>query len=197
MTAVLVISLGAVAGGVHVAGGSNRPTPDPPPSADAIIGARPERCLDAQKGIRFYRAAYTANRTAMWKPGAPPRAWYDCATTRRRASEWRAKAKAAREKLVEWRAYQYDWASWLPPGWRGVARCETQTNWRHRNSEYEGAFGFAVGSWDSFVRSADPKAGPYPASAADATPRQQYEVALAIYRLYGLSGWGCRGAFYS
>ena len=78
--------------------------------------------------------------------------------------------------------------------WVRIATCETGFNWRHNNSSYEGAFGFAEGSWDTFKHRADRKAGPYPEDAWQATPRQQYEVALAIWRAYGLSGWGCRGA---
>lgn len=90
--------------------------------------------------------------------------------------------------------YHFSWRQWLPAKWQRIAMCETHLNWRHANSSFQGAFGFATSSWDSFVPRADPKAGPYPSEAYLATPRQQYEVALAIYRRYGLSGWGCRAA---
>lgn len=95
--------------------------------------------------------------------------------------------------------YHYNWQQWLPDKWQRIVACETgygkrPGNWRHANSSFQGAFGFATSSWDAFVPRADPKAGPYPSEAYLATPRQQYEVALAIYRMYGLSGWGCRGA---
>lgn len=97
------------------------------------------------------------------------------------------------------REYQYDWAAWLPDKWQRIGACETgygkrPGNWQHNSGTYQGAFGFAVSSWDAFVPYADPHAGPYPSEAYLATPRQQYEVALAIYRRYGLSGWGCRNA---
>lgn len=158
-----------------------------------------ERCPDAQNAIGFYRRAYTASRNAMHLAGAVPRVWYPCAAAKRRATEWRDRAAVAREKLAAWKAYHYDWASWLPDKWQRIGACETgygrrPGNWRHWNTGYEGAFGFAHSSWDGFVRSADPKAGPYPASAAQATPRQQWEVALAIWRRYGFTGWGCRNA---
>ena len=84
--------------------------------------------------------------------------------------------------------YEQDWQTWLPDKWRRIGMCETQLNWQHSNSSYEGAFGFAVGSWDAF------KLPGYPDAAWQASPWQQYQVALAIYHRYGFSGWGCRGA---
>ena len=160
----------------------------------------PERCPGTQQAIGFYRRAYTASRTEMGLQGAVPRAWYPCDVARRRAAEWRGRAGRAHVEYVAWHTYQFDWQKWLPRSWYGVGSCETgyggDPNWRHNSGSYQGAFGFAVSSWDGFVASADKKAGPYPSEAYLATPRQQYEVALAIYRRYGLSGWGCRGAFY-
>jgi hypothetical protein len=110
-----------------------------------------------------------------------------------------AKAAAAHRAWTRWFEYQYAWSEWLPEKWQRIGACETgygkrPGNWRHSNSAYEGAFGFAKQSWDSFKYRADPKAGPYPEDAWQATPRQQYEVALAIWRAYGFSGWGCRNA---
>ena len=75
--------------------------------------------------------------------------------------------------------------SWLPPTWWAIGMCETQLNWRHNSGTYQGAFGFYRGSWDSFA-----PAG-YPSEAYNATPWQQYQVALRIWRRYGFSGWGC------
>ena len=83
---------------------------------------------------------------------------------------------------------QWNWAAWLPDKWRRIGVCETQLNWRHSNSSYQGAFGFAISSWDGF------KNAGYPDEAWQATPWQQYQVALNIYARYGLSGWGCRNA---
>jgi hypothetical protein len=120
------------------------------------------------------------------------------------------KARAAHRAYDRWVEYHWHWSAWLPDKWQRIGACETgygrrPGNWRHDASRdtnhdgeadtgYEGAFGFAVSSWDAFKYRADPKAGPYPNAAWQATPRQQYEVALAIYRAYGFSGWGCRGA---
>lgn len=86
------------------------------------------------------------------------------------------------------RARQWHWESWLPDKWRRIGICETGLNWQHYNSSYEGAFGFATSSWDAF------KPAGYPDHASQASPWQQYQVALAIYRRYGMSGWGCRNA---
>lgn len=90
-------------------------------------------------------------------------------------------------------SWQYKWWVWLPDKWQRIGACETgygkkPGNWRHHNSSYQGAFGFATSSWDAF------KPRGYPADADQATPWQQYVVALRIYKRYGLSGWGCRNA---
>lgn len=157
-------------------------------------------CTDAQQGITYYRKAYTASREKMGLVGAVPRVWYrDCEVVRRRAGEWMERAKNARLELHAWTQNQWNWARWLPDKWQRIGACETgygqrPGNWKHNSGSYQGAFGFANQSWDSFVPHADPTWGPYPSEAYEATPRQQYEVALAIYRRYGLSGWGCRAA---
>lgn len=109
-----------------------------------------------------------------------------------RYAQWVLKRWASRwndclQDQQEWQR-QYDWETWLPDKWRRIGVCETQLNWRHSNSSYQGAFGFAVSSWDAF------KLPGYPDEAWQATPWQQYQVALAIYDRYGFSGWGCRGA---
>lgn len=155
------------------------------------------RCPGARKAVHYYRAAYARHRRAQSLPGPVPFVRYDCRATVRRAAEWRERAGRELLRAIRYRRYQYDWRSWLPRHWYRVGSCETgyggDPNWRHSNGSYQGAFGFAISSWDGFVRHADPKAGPYPAEAWQATPRQQYEVALAIYRRYGMSGWGCKG----
>lgn len=122
-----------------------------------------------------------------------------CERARYLAKRWRAKAYAARMAYERWYVYHYDWPSWLPDKWQRIGACETgygrrPGQWTWNSGTYQGAFGFYHGSWDAFVGSANPKAGPYPSEAYNATPRQQYEVALAIWRRYGFSGWGCRGA---
>lgn len=92
------------------------------------------------------------------------------------------------KQILERRKYEWNWQAWLPDKWQRIGQCETGLNWRHHNSSYQGAFGFATSSWDAF------KLPGYPADADQASPWQQYQVALAIYRRYGLSGWGCRNA---
>jgi hypothetical protein len=167
------------------------------PAGKGCIDAKPvfvERC-SARKAIKFY-----AGRIAYWrhKMGAgsqrPRASVHPVACPRFLAHVLQRKAYAARRAYGRWVEYHYHWQAWLPDKWRRIGICETGLNWQHSNSSYEGAFGFALRSWDSFVPYADRKAGPYPANAYLATPRQQYEVALAIWRRYGLSGWGCRGA---
>jgi hypothetical protein len=162
------------------------------------ITQRQAGCDDSQRAITYYRQAYRDRREAMWQEGPVPRTWYHrCGDVRRRAVAWRNKAQQAAEAYDAWNSYQFDWQKWLPSHWYRVGSCETgyggSPNWRHSNSSFQGAFGFATSSWDTFVQHADPKAGPYPSEAYLATPRQQYEVALAIYRRYGMSGWGCKG----
>jgi hypothetical protein len=112
------------------------------------------------------------------------------------ATVLKRKAHAARLAYGRWHHYHYAWRIWMPAKWQRIIQCETQSNFQHWYSAtgYQGAFGFAPSSWDGFRDEADPKAGPYPADANQGTPRQQYEVALAIYRRYGLRGWGCRNA---
>ncbi len=85
-------------------------------------------------------------------------------------------------------ARQWNWQAWLPDKWRRIGVCETGLNWQHYNSGYQGAFGFATQSWDQF------KLDGYPEDANQASPWQQYQVALAIWRRFGFSGWGCRNA---
>ncbi len=102
-------------------------------------------------------------------------------------ARWQHRLAACRAVLTE-RARQWNWQAWLPDKWRRIGVCETGLNWQHYNSSYEGAFGFATSSWDQF------KPAGYPDHASQASPWQQYQVALAIWRRYGFSGWGCRGA---
>lgn len=73
---------------------------------------------------------------------------------------------------------------WLPEMWYRLGVCETGLNWRHSTTDYGGAFGFYRGSWDDY------KPGGYPDEPEQATPREQYVVALRIAR-DGLGGWGC------
>lgn len=90
-------------------------------------------------------------------------------------------------------AWQYRWQVWLPDKWQRIGACETgygkrPGNWHWNSGTYQGAFGFHYTSWDRF------RPAGYPSEAYQATPWQQYMVALAIWRRFGLSGWGCRNA---
>lgn len=158
------------------------------------------RCATAWKAVRYYRAKTAEHRQALGASALPPvEQNASCRRLRERARYWQNTAKATRVAVDRYRAYHYDWPSWLPDKWQRVGACETgygkrPGRWDWNSGTYQGAFGFYHGSWDAFVSRADPKAGPYPSEAYEATPRQQYEVALAIWRAYGFSGWGCRGA---
>ena len=174
-------------------------------SQPAALTKAPEHHCTARKAVKFY-----AGRIAYWRDkmraGRSGTQLETAAAHRKRMSNPRIpcpqylahalqrKAYGLRKEYARYVEYHWHWSAWLPDKWRRIGICETGLNWRHSNSSYEGAFGFALSSWDAFVPYADRKAGPYPANAYLATPRQQYEVALAIWRRYGLSGWGCRGA---
>lgn len=78
---------------------------------------------------------------------------------------------------------------WLPDKWYNLAVCESgenPPNWKHSSGTYEGAFGFYTGTWTDY------KPNWIKASRAIyATPKQQYAVALILYKEYGHSPWGC------
>ncbi len=184
MIAILAISF---------SGTQNSGAGEPLSATPSPVKAAPEHCPSVIAAVRFY-----SRRLNEWKVrmGAgstlKPRRLTAC--PRYLAKVLRAKTYAAHKAYERWHDYQYAWSHWLPQKWVRIGICETGLNWQHSNSSYEGAFGFALQSWDSFVPRANPKAGPYPPNAYMATPRQQYEVALAIYRMFGFSGWGCRNA---
>jgi len=85
-------------------------------------------------------------------------------------------------------SWQWKYKAWMPAVWQRVAQCESGSNppnWKHDSGTYQGAFGFYHGSWDAF------RPARYPSNAADASPWQQYRVALRIHARYGFTGWGC------
>jgi transglycosylase-like protein len=91
-------------------------------------------------------------------------------------------------------SWQWNWQVWLPEKWQRIGACETgygqrPGRWDWNSGTYQGAFGFAVSSWDQFK-----PVSWWPDEAYDATPWQQYVVALEIHKRYGFSGWGCRNA---
>jgi hypothetical protein len=90
-------------------------------------------------------------------------------------------------------SWQWKWWVWLPDKWQRIGACETgygkrPGRWDWNSGTYQGAFGFYHGSWDAF------RPPHYPSEAYLASPWQQYQVALRIWRRYGFSGWGCRNA---
>lgn len=90
------------------------------------------------------------------------------------------------EKIIEY-DYQYNWQSWLPGNWQGVARCETHFNWEHNNSSFVSAFGI---SWREY--NADAAYMGAPPWHVRHTPRDQYKAALGHYARFG-DGWSCPG----
>ena len=174
-------------------GHTTSPAADPPPKQHKV-----KACPSVQRALAFYTARYV--HWTELRAGAPKLADHRGSKCPRYLLNIRkAKAVAAHQAWNRYFRYHWAWSEWLPDKWQRIGACETgygrrPGNWRHHNPSYAGAFGFATSSWDAFKYRADPKAGPYPEDAWQATPRQQYEVALAIYRAYGFSGWGCRGA---
>jgi len=200
--AILVITISGSSGGT----GGHAAAPSADSRAQGHLTATrvipPENCPSVRKALRYYTAQYL-----HWTGLRVGAVTHPMPAGKTRCPRYllhirQAKARAARKAWNAYFHYQYAWSDWLPGKWARIAICETPItknghrtmNWRHSNSSYEGAFGFAKSSWDSFKYRADPKAGPYPEDAWQATPRQQYEVALAIWRMFGFSGWGCRNA---
>lgn len=203
MAAVVTASLFMLQGSAP-AGTAAEPTRElagpasPAQAAQPISRYTSSRSCSAHRAVRFYSRRLSEHRARMGAPTAEARGTvgrcprYLAQVLKRKAFAWRKRAE-------RWYAYHHDWPSWLPDKWQRVGACETgygqrPGRWDWNSGTYQGAFGFYHGSWDAFVPRADRKAGPYPSEAYLATPRQQYEVALAIWRMFGFSGWGCRGA---
>lgn len=156
--------------------------------------AAPEKCPTAHAGLRFYVRRLNEHRSLMGL--SPQRHKITQSCPRYLAQVWKHKARAARLAYERWHHYHYSWADWLPDRWQRIGACETgygrrPGQWTWNSGTYQGSFGFHYGTWDSYRHRADPKAGPYPDDAYEATPRQQYEVALAVYRAVGYGAWGC------
>jgi hypothetical protein len=110
-----------------------------------------------------------------------------CNWVRRAASLVRTRAHSARLAYYRWRD-EWNWRAWLPAKWYRIARCETGVRWDWDSGRYQGAFGFWYGTWDAY------KPRGAPSEAFLATPREQYEAALNVYRAVGYEAWGCGGA---
>lgn len=153
-------------------------------------------CDDAKRAVTYYRHAYAAHRAVQRLSGPVPRVWYrDCDAVRRRAADWRDRAKAERERAAAWWEYHFDWPAWLPRNWYLVGSCETgyggDPNFAHSVPGFVSAFGITRTNYAIDARwaggpqwSDDPEKRP--------TPRQQYQAALAHYEHHG-DGWGCPG----
>lgn len=153
-----------------------------------------ERCPQAQKAIGFYRQKYAAHRERMGLAGPVPRVWYGCNAARRRADQWRFKAKEAAIAVREWVEYHYAWEEWLPANWQALGACETgygrrPGNFHHANSGFVSAFGISRSIYD---RDAAYYGGPPWDDRNHPTPRQQYLAALGHYAMFG-DGWTCPG----
>jgi hypothetical protein len=144
-------------------------------TATATAGRSP-----AEKVARTITATWTCQDTIGAPRTKAPNVWAKHSAGYRK---WQLRVWQARLETCR----QWNYKAWLPAHWQRVAQCETQTNWRHSNSSHQGAFGFAVSSWDGY------RLPGYPGEAWQATPWQQYQVALQIYNRFGMSGWGCKG----
>jgi len=98
-----------------------------------------------------------------------------------------AVASSAAEAAPSW---QYKYKVWMPVHWQNLAECESGSdppNWQHDSGTYQGAFGFYTGTWDQY------RLDGYPREAYQATPWQQWRVALRVARATGgiRFPWGC------
>ena len=177
----------------HATADSTTPPAPPPKKMASSIFIPPEHCADSQNAIVYYRRAYTNSRTKMRLQGAVARAWYPCDAARRRAGEWRDKAKAARAQLEQWLSYHYDWQKWLPANWYRVGSCETgyggAPDFTFANGRFVSAFGISRSIYD---RDAAHAGVPPWNDSNPPTPREQYLAALGHYDMFG-DGWGCPG----
>ena len=159
----------------------------------------PENCSQARKGLRYYVRVTNAWRARMGTrvhisatgQQAHLRAMA-CARVRSLAAKWRLKAISAHRAFRQWRDFHWAWWKWLPYDWQARSRCELgyplqPRSWRSNvytsNGNFQGFVNFYNGTWDSF------RSPGMPSEAYLATPREQYEVALAVARRVGLGAW--------
>lgn len=196
---VIVIAGGGIYGATQDArggSGGSEPRSSRVVAADLVGTATVrESCRSARKAVATARARtwrYQDRRGSRRSDRTPIARGKSCHWARYAARTHVARARSSQRAYRTW-AYHWDWKSWLPDKWARIGACETgygqrPGRWDWNSGTYQGAFGFYHGSWDAF------RLAGYPSEAYLATPRQQYEVALAIWRRYGFSGWGCRGA---
>ena len=107
---------------------------------------------------------------------------------------WRADAATRKPPLVKGeKPWAASWANSVNRNLLRIARCETgylaggRPNWRHHNSVYSGALGFAHSTWAYYRWRVRPLPPPV---ARDATPGEQLAVARAlVYEFGGYSSW--------
>jgi hypothetical protein len=116
------------------------------------------------------------------------------------ATAARAATTHHRETLARWRNADGTIpaeARWTNPVNRNllrIARCETgylaggKPNWRHHNSTYSGALGFAHSTWSSYKHYVKPM--PRARWAYQASPAEQLAVARVLVRIWpNYSSW--------
>lgn len=79
---------------------------------------------------------------------------------------------------------------WMPKIWFAIAACEQpygnhRVQWNASSSGYVTGFGFARSTWSGY------KLPGYPSDGTKASTWQMYQVALAVYRDFRWTGWGC------
>jgi len=161
----------------------------------ALVSGGEANCRSARKALVFYQA-----RAEFWRAKMDARVHVDppgqqahlramaCSRVRYLARVMRSKARAARLRYERWHRHEYAWREWLPAVWQRLIQCETGSRHDWNSGAYQGAYGFAASSWDAF------RLPGYPSEAYLATPREQWNVALAIWRRYGYGAWGCGGS---
>ena len=157
----------------------------------------PEKCPDAKRAVRYYRAQAAEWRHKMGAgshqgPLTSGKPVASCPRIRYLAQRWKRKAYLARKAYLRWH-YHYAWWDWMPDKWQRVGACETgygkrpgRFDWN--SGTYQGFAGFYFGTWDAY------KPRGAPSEAYLATPRQQYQCALNVYAAHGYGAWGCGGA---
>ncbi|GIV03700.1 MAG: hypothetical protein KatS3mg015_2530 [Fimbriimonadales bacterium] len=171
-----------------------------------LVRSRSESCAAARRALRFYRGAYERWRYQMG--AGPARPTLGSGGTGRQTSPspcphylahvWQRKARAARMSFKRWfaRAPKLAGETWrdlrldspVNTNLLRIARCETgylpggRPNWRHRNSTYVGALGFAWTTWRYYRQRVRPLP---PADGSQATRAEQLAVGRALVREFG------------
>lgn len=191
IAAVLLAAL--IAGGTASTKQGSRTTPTAKPPAKHI---KPAHCPAVQQAIGWHRQKISGHRAEMRLARLPPREWVDCKTAKRRLHDWQQKLRRSKVQLHRW---HYAWWEWMPVGWQRLGACETgygrrPGNFRHANGRFVSFAGISRRAYDG---DAAYMGVPPWNDANPPTPHQQLLAAIGHTRLYGgLSGWGCRGAFY-